>query len=480
MAGSVQLANGAQCICGNNDAVKFRHYCDRDDDDKHLGSFCLECKREYLKEIFILDDIEKDGANVLKLDREEFYQAERLDTTDSGVHDVHPRKTPIENLDLFGDNLKPGDHIAWQRPYSIWHHALVSDIDVVNGKIRVIHWHGKFKTDARIQEEFIDLKKQSGTLYRMDYEEDILKENPLRLVLARARSRLGDDGYQFFADNCEAFVTYCKKGIEKSQQVVALLKKLHDHVKIVLGCIPAKFVTKGLEIAKATFENAGKVGTAETVENIAKNCQWVGFGLVIIIEGCLTIYDLKKLYDARKDGSLSGNEFMEQVSKRVTEALCAGIPAALGGLVPGVTGIFVGIICGVVGKIVGSLIGPYVGRAITKIIKPNDRAVTSIEDLHLGDHIVFYCTIAHPRHHCIVLWHEEKENKVNVIHNTYKFGVTQEFIKYVPPFYKVTYQEKECQPPEEVCSRALSKLGTNDYNIITYNCKHFAEWCKKS
>ncbi|XP_031568694.1 uncharacterized protein LOC116303309 [Actinia tenebrosa] len=478
MAGSVQLANGARCICGNNDATKFRHYLDRDRDHEHLGSFCLKCEREYVKAEFILDDVKKDEANVLELGKEEFYQAERLDTTD-GVHFVHPRKTKIERLDLFGDYLKPGDHIAWERPYIIWHHALVLDIDVANGKVQVIHWHGEgiSKTGAIIQEQWIHLKQESGILYRMDYEEDILKENPLRLVIARARSRLGDVGYRFFGDNCEAFVTFCKKGIKKSQQVVALMKLVSDQVKMVLGNIPTKIVTKGL--AKASFENIGKVGSAEAMEKVAKNCQWVGFGLVVIIEGCLTIYDLKKLYDARKDGSLSGNEFMEQVSKRVTEALCAGVPAAFGGLVAGWGGIFVGIICGTVGKLIGSQIGKYVGREITRVIRPNDRAVASIKDLHLGDQIVFYGTIVHPRHHCIVLWHEEEESKVNVIHNTYEFGVTQEWVNFVPPFYKVSYHEKECYPPNEVCSRAISKLGTNDYNLLTYNCKHFAEWCKK-
>ena len=477
MAGSVQLANGAQCICGNNDAVTFRHYYDN---DEHLGFYCLICKREYLKEIFILDDVKKEKGNVIELGREEYYQAERLDQVDSGVHTVHPRKTPIDNLDLFGEYLKPGDHIAWERPYIIWHHALVIDIDVVSGKVRVIHWHGKTSADSKIQEQWIVLKEQYGSLYRMDYEEDILKENPLSLVIARARSRLGDVGYQFFGDNCEAFVTYCKKGIEKSQQVVALLKTLCDHVKTVLANVPTKSLEKGLgKIAKRCIQSpVGKSGTAEAIEKLAKNCQWVGFGLVIITEGCLTIWDLKELYDARQDGTLSRKDFMEQVFTRVTEAFCAGALAALGGLVAGWGGLFVGIIGGTVGKLAGKWIGPRVGRVLTSIIRPNDRAVKSIEDLHLGDQIVFYGTILHPRHHCIVLWHDEEKNEVNVIHNTYEFGVRQEFVKFVPPFYKVSYQE-DCYPPEKVCERAISKLGINDYNILTYNCKHFAEWCKK-
>jgi hypothetical protein len=318
----------------------------------------------------------------------------------------------------------------------------------------------------------------------MNYEEELLEENPVRLVIARARSRLGDIGYEFFGDNCEAFVTYCKKGVEKSQQVHWLLKVVSDRLKVLLSDIAVKLSKKGCKIAKASFlpslEYGGNVIAAETIENIANCCQWVGFGLVIVFEGYMIIYDMEELYKARKDGRQTRKEFMEQVTTRVTEAICAGVPAALGGLVPGFGGVFVGTICSNVGKILGSWIGPHIGRAITSLVKINDRAVTSIEELHTGDQLVFSGNIVHPRHHCIVLWHDEEKNRVNVIHNTHKYGVTREWIDFVPPFYKVIYQkQEECRTPEQVCERAISKLGVNNYNLVTYNCKHFAEWCKK-
>lgn len=31
--------------------------------------------------------------------------------------------------------------------------------------------------------------------------------------------------------------------------------------------------------------------------------------------------------------------------------------------------------------------------------------------------------------------------------------------------------------PEEVVQRALSCLGANDYDLLTNNCEHFANWC---
>ncbi|XP_053382262.1 uncharacterized protein LOC128549514 [Mercenaria mercenaria] len=33
-------------------------------------------------------------------------------------------------------------------------------------------------------------------------------------------------------------------------------------------------------------------------------------------------------------------------------------------------------------------------------------------------------------------------------------------------------------PGEIIVKRAESKLGTNDYNLLTWNCEHFATWCR--
>lgn len=473
--GSVQLANGAQCLCGNNDAVKFRHY---KDNDEILGAYCLKCKGEYLQESFLLGDVATDQRNAeLELGMKKLYRrAEIIDQTDSGVHMVHPQKTKIE--DRNGKDLKPGDHIAWERPYIIWHHALVTAIDPVSGKVQVIHWHKDMEKNCKILEEWIDLDKQLGTLYRIEYDEDLSKMNPTPLVLARARSRKGDNGYSFFGDNCEAFATFCKRGVEKSQQVVHLMKGIGDRVKVALADLPVRAVEQGIRIAQAAFVQNLEVVTAETIEMITQTCQWVGMGLVVFMEGCLTIYDLHVLYESRKKGDLTRKQFLEQASKRVTETILTAVPAALGGFVP-VVGIFVGMIGATVGKLAGAWIGPYVGKVLTNMIRPDDRAVQSINDLHLGDHIVFYGNFAHPRHHVIVLWHDEKNTSVNVIHNTYESGVKQEWIKFKAPFYKVIYRDDQCLPADKVCNRAILKLGTYEYNLLTYNCKHFAEWCKK-
>ena len=470
--GFVHLANGAKCIqCDNSDASKFWRYYDG---DELLGAFCVKCKCEYLKEALLVSPSQE---NCLNLGKENFYKKTvAIDTTDSSVHMVHPTRTEITNLSLCTHYLKPGDHIAWKRPYVIWHHALVTAVDTKRNEVQVIHWSSQKGETAQITEELIDLKKERGNLYRMDYNEEVIKENPLRLVLARARSRLGDKGYDFFRDNCESFVAFCKKGVERSQQVRWLLKGMFDQLKKALGSLTGK----SCQLLKASiFPRTFKVSTAETIEKIANNHQSVGFGLVVVIEGVITIIDIGKLYNERKDGNLTRKVFIEEVTERVTEAILEGGLAAAGGLVAGLpSGIFVGIIGGTCGKLVGSWLGPYIGRAITRFIKTDDKAVKDITKLQTGDHIVLYRHFAHPRHHCIVLWHDGI-SKVNVIHNTFHDGVKQEWIDFVDPVYKVIYDEKDCHSANEVLARAVSKLGESSYDLITYNCKHFAAWCKK-
>lgn len=472
MEGFHPFVNGAKCIqCDNSDPAKFRPYFDG---DERLGVFCVKCKCEYLQETLLVSPGQE---NCVELGNETFYKKTvAIDTPDSSVHLVHPARTAITNLSLCADLLKPGDHIAWDRPYGISHHAVVIAVNTERNTVEVIHWTKKKGERMEIKKEELDLKTQRGKLYCIDYNEEVIKENPPHLVLSRAHSRLEDKGYDVITDNCESFATFCKKGVERSQQVRWGLKALLDELKKALGSL----IGKSCQVIRTSiFQSFMKVGTAEVIEAIANNHQWIGSGLVVLIEGVITIIDINTLYKDRKNGNLTRKDFIELVTKRVTEATLAGGLAVAGGLLPGPLGVIVGTAGGLGGKVVGSWLGPYIGRAITRFIKTHDKAVTGITELKTGDHIVSYSHFAHPRHHCIVLWHDGK-SKVNVIHNTHCDGVKQEWIDFVHPVYKVIYnEEQDCYSDNEVLVRAVSKLGERSYNLITYNCKHFATWCKK-
>lgn len=61
-----------------------------------------------------------------------------------------------------------------------------------------------------------DLKMECGKFYCIDYNEEVIKENLFCFVLVRVCLWFGEIGYNFFIDNCELFVIFCKKGVERS------------------------------------------------------------------------------------------------------------------------------------------------------------------------------------------------------------------------------------------------------------------------
>ena len=248
---------------------------------------------------------------------------------------------------------------------------------------------------------------------------------------------------------------------------------------------------------------------AETIETVKHASNWIGAGIVIVIEGGFCIWDLSKIYENRKNGKLSRKDFIESAAQRISESIFAagfavggsligeflgGVAgAALGSVIPVVgtiagaaVGVFLGsVIGGVLGSLAGkihvfgSVIGPYVGKAIVYFIKRDDRAVATVDDLDIGDQVVFYRWLLHPRHHVIVSDKDSVHNKLRIIHSTHKRGVVEEWVDFVQPVYKVIYPNDECHPANDVIGRARSKLGYKEYSLITNNCKDFARWCKE-
>ena len=91
-------------------------------------------------------------------------------------------------------------------PSVIWHHAIVTEV-ISTDKLRVIHLEGESKSDAEVKGEILNTNKEPGELYRFDYTDEVVKYNPPKLVLARARSRLDKNNnkeYNVFTNNCES------------------------------------------------------------------------------------------------------------------------------------------------------------------------------------------------------------------------------------------------------------------------------------
>lgn len=71
------------------------------------------------------------------------------------------------------------------------------------------------KSNARITTSSLETFRAGGMIRVIAYS----KCDPVDVVLARARIRQGDAGYDVVANNCQHFAEWCKTGIHRSRQV---------------------------------------------------------------------------------------------------------------------------------------------------------------------------------------------------------------------------------------------------------------------
>ena len=326
-------------------------------------------------------------------------------------------------------------------------------------------------------------------VYRIHYDQSDRTTSHNKLVIARASSRIGDTGYNLLYDNCEHFSNFCKTGIRESLQTNLYLEWIKRTISQLLN-------EKNLNAAYQVFYPLTK-GEA------LKNIKCVHAGIIIIIEGRTIIMEIKSIHSERNDGKITLIEFIELSFSRIICGLieigitvCASFAggnlgaciersiSADGTFMNEQIGIFIGsIVGGMVGSLpertLGNTIGKFLGNVLThKFITYDDSAVNDINQLDLGDHVVFHPGLHHPRCHGIVTGHNSVSHMM-LLRSTYLQGVIEEEVKFGAPLYRIIYKEGESREIHETIMRGRSKLGTNEYNLITFNCKHFAQWCKK-
>jgi len=121
--------------------------------------------------------------------------------------------------------------------------------------------------------------------------------------------------------------------------------------------------------------------------------------------------------------------------------------------------------------------------------------ISTLDRLRRGDHISWHKWYA-IWHHAIVLEVDADHGRLTVIHNSGSVkpldgklaSVRLETIDVDPvreDLYRYVYHSRRdpdgsdspCYLPDEVVLRAASRLGQT-YNPFTFNCEHFARWCK--
>lgn len=105
--------------------------------------------------------------------------------------------------------MAKGDHLRVCRGV-YYHHG----IDCGDG--HVIHYTGKLgESDGTIRKESIHEFSETASFEIVPYGRSKTPDD----VVRAAHSRLGENGYHLFGNNCEHFASWCKTGVAKSEQV---------------------------------------------------------------------------------------------------------------------------------------------------------------------------------------------------------------------------------------------------------------------
>jgi len=143
-------------------------------------------------------------------------------------------------------DLKPGDHVCWHRPYFIWHHAIVTASGSMEPAQEAIHYGGQHRVDEGLLSEIDafcsdDCRKCNevcgsngscngfNAFYRVNYEDCYDAD----YTILRAQKLVGEKMYDLVKRNCEHFSRWCKTGTAKSNQVGIVLAVVNKFVVTV-------------------------------------------------------------------------------------------------------------------------------------------------------------------------------------------------------------------------------------------------------
>ena len=135
---------------------------------------------------------------------------------------------------------KPGDHIKVRRKYYSHHGIYV-------GNDQVVHYSGEVKDHRHARVSLVSLEDflEGGVLCLVTYPRPAY---PPEAIVARAKSRLGENEYNLVFGNCEHYATWCVTGKNESKQVKRSIKGALASAGVVLlvaGQVVAKLVRRG-------------------------------------------------------------------------------------------------------------------------------------------------------------------------------------------------------------------------------------------
>ncbi|KAH3748687.1 hypothetical protein DPMN_183136 [Dreissena polymorpha] len=337
------------CTCNEESLVEYK------DDEELLGVRCRECCSEWLDETFITDSNDRKcfkDYNGTKL----YFHKHNVEQEPAACDAPVSRKQICEGE---MGSLSSGDHIMWHRSkggIDYYHHAIVQGVNVKDAEINVIHYQ-KPDYNGLVQEDKIPFT-ETYDLFKIIYS--TLKDTT-KLILARARSFLGEKGYGIFTNNCESLAKFCITGVRYSVQVQWLREKGKEIAVFILAKSSFAALTEGT-----------KAAISEAIEHMMHATDNVGLLLFSGLEGCFVLRDSYNILNSFLDGKSTGYVCIYDIVNRFTEA-GSGITLAYW---MGLFGQFVGTsvggpLCGWLGSAIMTALGALIGKKLGRLIVYN-------------------------------------------------------------------------------------------------------------
>ena len=313
--------------------------------------------------------------------------------TGSGGRKYHVPTELVSSL----SQLQYGEHIAIEGKCACyWRHTIVEDVDTKGGTIKTIEY---FNPAKGFSEDTLNDSKDAGKaqvrrgeyrledgLYLIKHDKCLSAED----VVKRARSRLGENEYHLFYNNCEHFAMWCKTGISSSEQVedfkdvmkdgaVSLAANLGTQaaakageviVETTVREVTKKFVSetvvqeivKSGETTKQIFTNAAETTRETTIKvtqtsKAPQTSKLRGAAYAAVVEGAFAAWDISCAIEDLKVGNITNEEYIDTVGKRIV----GGVGRVAGSSTGAIVGQFL-IPVPVLGGIVGGWVGASLGR----------------------------------------------------------------------------------------------------------------------
>ena len=231
--------------------------------------------------------------------------------------------------------LQRGDHIAFDRFQGIYcHHAIVKHVDQESGEIKTIEYNctpsGKFqvmeKTNRFLQEVPVYLMLYGS------FDRD--------LVLWKAQSKIGEEKYNVFTNNCEHFAMWCITGRSSCDQMTQSMAQ------------------NGLT-TMASDAGTGARGIL------------AGGALAVAFEGLSMAYDIGKVQGDLETGRIDQKAYYKTVQKRVVTG-ASRVAGSTIGMAVGQAFIPVPAVGAAIGGVLGALVGRFLGNLTENIVYDND------------------------------------------------------------------------------------------------------------